>query len=50
MTFKEAWLVFGAAMYSGYRELECIKMLPTTIPPWSKENDLPDLKLPPNEL
>jgi len=47
LTFKEAWLVFGAAMYTGYRNLECV---PDDIPPWSSENDLPDLDLPPNEL
>lgn len=50
MTFKEAWLVFGAAMYSGYRDLDCIRELPADIPPWSKDSILPDLSLPPNEL
>jgi len=47
MTFKEAWLVFGATIYTGYRKLEFI---PKDIPDWSEKSELPDLKLPPNDL
>lgn len=47
MTFKEAWLIFGATMYTGYRSCDFI---PKNIPPWSKDHDLPNLELPPNDL
>jgi hypothetical protein len=47
LTFKESWLIFGAAMYTGWRELDYI---PKDVPPWSAESELPDLKNPPNEL
>jgi len=47
LTFREAWLIFGAHLYTGYRNL---KEVPDNIPSWTIQDDLPDLKLPPDEL
>ena len=47
LSFKESWLIFGAAMYIGWRKLDGI---PKDVPPWAEENEMPDLTKPPNEL